>query len=823
MSLLHWWPLNGDLIDRCTGESFNNSGWTVNNSGKIGKCYSANNGAILSKTLTIGPSFSFACWVKNNDCATYPKTHLPLKFSNSGVYNTGASYRGWDFSHGTADGNYRFTINDGVLTPLSLYWSKADLLPKKLSGWHHICLSCDYNQKTVDLYVNGMHAGTNSLGNLSENYSGTLPFTLGQIYGWKLDGYVNDFRIYDHALSQAEAKELSKCLVTHYSFNDIFIEPTTNLVKQNECMFSRLTVNLTARYDATKQKHTLTTTNENNNNPSGAIRMNVPLSILTNGKTYYISYKWRPLTEGANLVPTDWVDAPFPSSRYTTRTEEDYKVTEVQCIPNKDYTSTYRFLDFSMTANSQIEIWDIQLQGNSMVTPFTPTSRPSLLVNETGYYQPTDVVNTALSLDSALGLYSLDMPGDSYISGSPQGDASQGATVSMWIKLDNAPDAENWVAFADANSKLGFGFWKSGNTAYGVAAANSSTNKRRVLDALVYWKNTDWNHVVVTVDSSGVNRCWINGVEGSYGDPDYWTHANYFTIGCRYRTDTGFTLPMHGMIDDFRFYNTCLSEDDVLDLYKFRGMISNKNDIIINTLDERFTAAKVTNKSVFESIDFKEEKYNGYDELDYIESNGKQYINTELILTSEDYTIELDMQWTGSSVSAFESFAGFMVPSTTLPRVGLHKYSSVLMYGADATITSSITPTHNRMKYKVRFKNGAQTLFVDDVEIMTSRSGFNHTTNTLPLYIFARNCSSGYNYSYMKLYGAKIYNGDTLIRNYVPVNRQKDNTLGIYDTVTNTFYAGGNSNKFISGAAITNKCASIYRDGRVSARTLNEN
>ena len=229
MGLIHWWPLNGDLIDKCTGNPLNNGGWTVDDSGKIGKCYNANNGAVVSRSLTIGPSFSFACWVKNIDCATYPKTHLPLKFSNGQVYSTGETHRGWDFSHGTADGNYRFTINDGVLAPISLYWTKADLLPRNLSGWHHICLSCDYNQKTVDLYVNGIHAGTNSLGSLSNTYSGTFVLTLGQIYGWKLDGCVNDFRIYDHALSQAEVKELSKAMVVHYSFDDNTAEGTTNV------------------------------------------------------------------------------------------------------------------------------------------------------------------------------------------------------------------------------------------------------------------------------------------------------------------------------------------------------------------------------------------------------------------------------------------------------------------------------------------------------------------------------------------------------------------------------------------------------------------
>lgn len=40
--------------------------------------------------------------------------------------------------------------------------------------------------------------------------------------------YLNDVRIYDHALSQAEVKELSKALFVHYTFDDILTEATTN-------------------------------------------------------------------------------------------------------------------------------------------------------------------------------------------------------------------------------------------------------------------------------------------------------------------------------------------------------------------------------------------------------------------------------------------------------------------------------------------------------------------------------------------------------------------------------------------------------------------
>jgi hypothetical protein len=43
------------------------------------------------------------------------------------------------------------------------------------------------------------------------------------------DKDISDFRLYNHALSNAEVKELSKGLILHYTFNDPLLENTTNL------------------------------------------------------------------------------------------------------------------------------------------------------------------------------------------------------------------------------------------------------------------------------------------------------------------------------------------------------------------------------------------------------------------------------------------------------------------------------------------------------------------------------------------------------------------------------------------------------------------
>ena len=46
---------------------------------------------------------------------------------------------------------------------------------------------------------------------------------------FSFNGDLCDMRIYDHALSQAEVKDLSKALAVHYTFDDMLAESTTNI------------------------------------------------------------------------------------------------------------------------------------------------------------------------------------------------------------------------------------------------------------------------------------------------------------------------------------------------------------------------------------------------------------------------------------------------------------------------------------------------------------------------------------------------------------------------------------------------------------------
>ena len=78
------------------------------------------------------------------------------------------------------------------------------------------------------------------------------------------------------------------------------------------------------------------------------------------------------------------------------------------------------------------------------------------------------------------------------------------------------------------------------------------------------------------------------------------------------------------------------------------------------------------------------------------------------------------------------------------------------------------------------------------------------TTNTLavgvyPMYLFTSNNNGtpqmrGQN---VKLYGCKIYSGGSLVRDFVPVLKNITSEFGLYDNVSETFFANSGTNDFV--------------------------
>ncbi len=214
MALKIWLPLNGNLDNTGTRRpAIAPVGTpTVNNNGKIGKCYtfSGSNGISVAEQIlpSQAPEWSFACWFK---LANTTSTAAGTFFSE----RTGGNYNGYTIF--LYPNNSKMLIDDGVrwtVTPMTF----------SANVWYHLVITRSPAGKK--LYVNGeLKSSTTTVGSTSAvNANGCL-IGLAQS-GTSLTagnqgfiGDLNDIRIYDQCLSALEIKEMAQGLILHYKLN----------------------------------------------------------------------------------------------------------------------------------------------------------------------------------------------------------------------------------------------------------------------------------------------------------------------------------------------------------------------------------------------------------------------------------------------------------------------------------------------------------------------------------------------------------------------------------------------------------------------------
>ena len=190
-----------------------NNGATVDNSGKIGKCYNFNGSSYLTVSLPNLSSYSttacsMAVWIK-----------VPNPSSgNKQILNIGTS-SGW--------ANIRFgllyrTNSSEVVTNISngtnyvAYSCNASIVPET---WVHVATV--YQNKHLKLYINGQLKKT-FITTYDISFNGITKLGIGAAPNGneKYTGHLNDVRIYDHALSSMEVKQISQGLILHYPLNN---------------------------------------------------------------------------------------------------------------------------------------------------------------------------------------------------------------------------------------------------------------------------------------------------------------------------------------------------------------------------------------------------------------------------------------------------------------------------------------------------------------------------------------------------------------------------------------------------------------------------
>lgn len=192
-----------------------------------------------------------------------------------------------------------------------------------------------------------------------------------------------------------------------------------------------------------------------------------------------------------------------------------------------------------------------------------------------------------------------------------------------------------------------------------------------------------------------------------------------------------------------------------------------------------------------------------YQEVEYIENTGTQYIITDLLFPKELENPKIE--W---------GFMQIAVPSGDNMVFGYWSNGSIYfeVYNSTALSYASIGKNHYD---RISNANLTKDMFIAGV--MTKETmylnGYSYATNAedtidqsvRPMAIFAWNSSSGRTYTNkgVRIYYLRFFDGNTKMADYVPCYRKSDGEIGMYDTVTKTFYTNSGTDTFLKGADIT--------------------
>lgn len=209
----------------------------------------------------------------------------------------------------------------------------------------------------------------------------------------------------------------------------------------------------------------------------------------------------------------------------------------------------------------------------------------------------------------------------------------------------------------------------------------------------------------------------------------------------------------------------------------------------------------------------------GYSELEYIESTGTQYIDTGIKASSE-VSVDIDVFYPfgytscilGGRDAVSTNVYGFTTASANAGTPGhlLFQYEA----NADSLIkdASIYVPNGERVTLSTN-KNSATAVVGNTTYTRTFTAKTFESLYTMCLFALNEAGTKKFFCKDAKIYSAKIYVSEALVRNFIPCRRLSDNTVGMYDLVTNAFFENGGTGTFVGGKRVDIPSVKVMPDG----------
>lgn len=576
MALQIWLPLNGNLNNQGLNTyTISNTG-VIDSLGKIGSCYSySKQYTLISGDIISNLSkFSISCWVYLTNASTY------------NIFTSENSSGYWQFLLG----NNSIKVRDSVS---GLSGSRIDKTITAIpsSVWVHVTVV--YDEGVVKVYQNGVlkdtltfHSGA-TMNTHDKMYIGADG--LNNISTYPGNCKINDFRVYNHCLSDKEVSEISKGLILHYklsenyqTLNNSFKYPTFNTSSGHGGWSHWAPSNNTGTYSQNKNREYIYRDTQTYSH----------YFEHKSGANYYICYQ-SPAFEGGYRSAQAIIKMPNgedprghvlfshnanvgtnPPTTFTQLGDGFWlmKHEGFQQDGSNDLVSIY------ITHNKGVYVSEAYLENDKKVCSDIFSTNNNV-IDCSGYTREGEIIgNLTTNSDAPRYDYVTSFDGKSYIQiTSPSVEVR---SVSFWAKWNSIPSGQS-VVFVDQKSKMGFGLMSTGILCSSNGISTNTFNKTSIVA-------NKWYHFVIvntgTAPTSKNRDLFINGVKQiPTSNASNWTFdIDYLQVGKRSTTSDGFV----GSISDFRMYVTPLTDNDVMDLYSTSTSVDNFGNLHCYEVDE---------------------------------------------------------------------------------------------------------------------------------------------------------------------------------------------------------------------------------------------
>ena len=577
MALQIWLPLNGNLNNQGLNTyTISNTG-VIDSLGKIGSCYSySKQYTLISGDIISNLSkFSISCWVYLTNASTY------------NIFTSENSSGYWQFLLG----NNSIKVRDSVS---GLSGSRIDKTITAIpsSVWVHVTVV--YDKGVVKVYQNGVlkdtltfHSGA-TMNTHDKMYIGADGLNNTSSYPGNCK--INDFRVYNHCLSDKEVSEISKGLILHYklsenyqTLNNSFKYPTFNTSSGHGGWSHWAPSNNTGTYSQNKNREYIYRDTQTYSH----------YFEHKSGANYYICYQ-SPAFEGGYRSAQAIIKMPNgedprghvlfshnanvgtnPPTTFTQLGDGFWlmKHEGFQQDGSNDLVSIY------ITHNKGVYVSEAYLENDKKVCSDIFSTNNNNVIDCSGYTREGEIIgNLTTNSDAPRYDYVTSFDGKSYIQiTSPSVEVR---SVSFWAKWDSIPSGQS-VVFVDQKSKMGFGLMSTGILCSCNGISTNTFNKTSIVA-------NKWYHFVIvntgTAPTSKNRDLFINGVKQipTSNASDWTFDIDYLQVGKRSTTSDGFV----GSISDFRMYVTPLTDNDVMDLYSTSTSVDNFGNLHCYEVDE---------------------------------------------------------------------------------------------------------------------------------------------------------------------------------------------------------------------------------------------